>query len=60
VAVIVSFGIEDAARRGRRAAEAARRLAEADRLRTALLAAVSHDAQRQQRVTASGGRPPCN
>ena len=43
VAVIVSFGVEDAARRTRRAAGAARRLAEADRMRTALLAAVSHD-----------------
>ena len=46
VAVAVSFGVEDAARRTRqaaRAAEAARRLAEADRMRTALLAAVSHD-----------------
>jgi two-component system, OmpR family, sensor histidine kinase KdpD len=46
VAVAVSFGVEDAARRSRqaaRAAEAARRLAEADRMRTALLAAVSHE-----------------
>ena len=46
VAVAVSFGVEDAARRARqaaRAAEAARHLAEADRMRTALLAAVSHD-----------------
>jgi len=46
VAVAVSFGVEDAARRTRqaaRAAEAARRVAEADRTRTALLATVSHD-----------------
>jgi len=46
VTVAVSFGVEDAARRTRqaaRAAEAVRRLAEADRMRTALLAAVNHD-----------------
>jgi len=46
VAVAVSFGVEDAARRTRQAAratEAARRLAEADRMRTALFAAVGHD-----------------
>ena len=46
VAVVVSFGVEDAARRTRqaaRAAEAARRLTEASRMRAALLAAVSHD-----------------
>ena len=46
LAVVISFGVEDAARRTRqaaRAAEAARRIAEADRMRTALLAAVSHD-----------------
>ena len=46
VAVVVSFGVEDAARRTRqaaRAAEAARRLTEANRMRAALLAAVSHD-----------------
>ena len=46
VAVAVSFGVENGARRTRqaaRAAEAARRLAEADRMRTALFAAVSHD-----------------
>ena len=46
VAVAVSLGAEDAAGRTRqaaRAAEAARRLAEVDRMRTALLAAISHD-----------------
>jgi two-component system, OmpR family, sensor histidine kinase KdpD len=46
VAAVVSFGVEDAARRTRqaaRAAGAARSIAEADRSRTALLAAVSHD-----------------
>jgi LuxR family maltose regulon positive regulatory protein len=37
--MIVSFGVEDAARRARRTAGAARRLAEADRIRTAPLAA---------------------
>jgi two-component system, OmpR family, sensor histidine kinase KdpD len=46
VAVAVSFGVEGAARRTRQAAradDAARYIAEADRMRTALLAAVSHD-----------------
>ena len=46
VAVAVSFGVEDAAWRTRQAAQAAaaaRRLAEVDRMRTALLAVVGHD-----------------
>jgi two-component system sensor histidine kinase KdpD len=46
VAVAVSFGVEGAAQRTRQAAradDAARYIAEADRMRTALLAAVSHD-----------------
>jgi two-component system, OmpR family, sensor histidine kinase KdpD len=46
VAVVVSFLVEGAARHTRqaaRAAEAVRPIAEADRMRTALLAAVSHD-----------------
>jgi two-component system sensor histidine kinase KdpD len=46
VAVVVSFLVDDAARHTRQAveaAEAAQPIAEADRMRTALLAAVSHD-----------------
>jgi two-component system, OmpR family, sensor histidine kinase KdpD len=46
LAVVVGFLAEDTARRARKAAratEAARAVAEADRMRTALLAAVSHD-----------------
>jgi signal transduction histidine kinase len=46
VALMVGFMAEEATRRTRqaaRAAEAARRIAEADRMRTVLLATVSHD-----------------
>jgi K+-sensing histidine kinase KdpD len=46
IAVVVGFMAEDATRRTRqadRAAEAAQRIAEADRMRTVLLATVSHD-----------------